>query len=136
MYKNGRGVVKDYSEAVRWYKLAAEQGNVVAMSNLGAMYEQGQGVRQDYGMAAGLYRIAAEQGVANAQINLGFIYAEGKGVKQDYVTASMWFNLAADQGVKLTSKELSDLAKVMTQEQVKKARDLARECLARKYQGC
>jgi hypothetical protein len=48
----------------------------------------------------------------------------------------MWFNLAAAQGVKLTNKEASDLAKVMTQEQVKKAQDLARECFARKYQGC
>jgi TPR repeat protein len=67
---------------------------------------------------------------------LGFIYAEGKGVQQDYVTASMWFNLAAAQGVKLTTKEVSDLSKVMTQEQVKKAQDLARECFARKYQGC
>jgi uncharacterized protein len=27
MYKNGNGVVQDYAEALKWYRLAAEQGN-------------------------------------------------------------------------------------------------------------
>jgi uncharacterized protein len=27
MYKNGNGVIQDYAEAVKWYRLAAEQGN-------------------------------------------------------------------------------------------------------------
>jgi uncharacterized protein len=27
MYDNGDGVIQDYAEAVKWYRLAAEQGN-------------------------------------------------------------------------------------------------------------
>ena len=27
MYENGRGVPKDYDEAIKWYRLAAAQGN-------------------------------------------------------------------------------------------------------------
>ena len=28
MYRTGRGVPKDFAEAVKWYRLAAEQGNI------------------------------------------------------------------------------------------------------------
>ena len=39
---------KDYKEAVRLYRLSAEQGDALAQSNLGFMYQQGHGVPQDY----------------------------------------------------------------------------------------
>ena len=48
MYDNGRGVLQDYKEAVKWYRLAAEQGNANAQYNLGVMYDNGEGVPQDY----------------------------------------------------------------------------------------
>jgi TPR repeat protein len=32
---NGQGVTQDYTEAVRWYKLAAAQGHASAQNNLG-----------------------------------------------------------------------------------------------------
>ena len=35
MYVNGQGVVQDYVEAVKWYRLAAEQGNVNAIKDMG-----------------------------------------------------------------------------------------------------
>ena len=41
MYDWGQGVPKDDAEAVRWFRLAAEQGNVKAHAYLGAMYAQG-----------------------------------------------------------------------------------------------
>jgi uncharacterized protein len=41
MYDNGNGVVQDYAEAVKWYRLAAEQGNAQAQYNLGLMYANG-----------------------------------------------------------------------------------------------
>ena len=44
MYYQGQGVPQDYAEAVSWYRLAAEQGNATAQSNLGAMYDNGRGV--------------------------------------------------------------------------------------------
>ena len=43
-----RGVPKDDSEAMRWYRLAAEQGHADAQWSLGLMYEVGVGVPQDY----------------------------------------------------------------------------------------
>ena len=42
MYSQGLGVDQDKAEAVKWYKLAAEQGYMKAQSNLGAIYEHPQ----------------------------------------------------------------------------------------------
>ena len=36
-YGSGEGVPKNDAEAVKWYRLAAEQGNVAAQHNLGVM---------------------------------------------------------------------------------------------------
>jgi hypothetical protein len=48
MYDNGRGVEKDFKEAVKWYQKAADQGDAKAQNNLGVMYANGQGVEQNY----------------------------------------------------------------------------------------
>ena len=63
---------------VKWCLKAAEQGEVDAQNNLGAVYENGDGVPQDYAEAVRWYREAANQGYALAQFNLGFLYYEGK----------------------------------------------------------
>ena len=82
MYANGEGVLKDDAEAVKWYRLAAEQGHANAQYNLGVMYDNGIGVLKDDAEAVKWYRLAAEQGYANAQHNLGAMYADGRGVPQ------------------------------------------------------
>ena len=41
----------DYAEAVKWYRLAAAQGNADVQFNLGTMYYDGKGVTQDYAEA-------------------------------------------------------------------------------------
>ena len=62
MYANGRGVLKDDAEAVRWYRLAADQGDATAKSNLGFMYTNGRGVLKDDAEAMRWYRLAADSG--------------------------------------------------------------------------
>ena len=47
MYANGRGVLQDDKEAVKWYTKAAEQGDADAQFNLGLGYATGEGVLQD-----------------------------------------------------------------------------------------
>ena len=75
MYKNGRGVLQDDKEAVKWYTKAAEQGVAAAQFNLGGMYRSGEGVLQDDKEAVKWYTKAAEQGDAGAQLNLGLMHA-------------------------------------------------------------
>jgi TPR repeat protein len=71
-YANGRGVPKDYVEAVKWVRKAAEQNDVPAQSVLGICYFKGQGVKKDYTEAVKWFRKAAEQNDVRAQNNLGF----------------------------------------------------------------
>ena len=66
MYANGEGVPKDAAEAVRWYRLAAEQGNAIAQSNLGFRYANGEGVPEDDVTAYAWLNIAAAQGQSRA----------------------------------------------------------------------
>jgi hypothetical protein len=67
LYETGQGVRQDYSEAVRWYRKAAEQGNTIAQIQLGNMYRLGKGVSQSYVMAYLWYDISSRSGNANAK---------------------------------------------------------------------
>ena len=97
-YYGRNGKEKDYNEAVKWYRKAAEQGNAYGQSNLGFMYQNGYGVTRDYNEAVKWYRKAAEQGNANGQNNLGTMYRDGYDVTQDYNEAVKWYRKAAEQG--------------------------------------
>ena len=44
MHSFGLGVVPNYQAAVKWYTLAAEQGDPLAQYNLGRLYYLGKGV--------------------------------------------------------------------------------------------
>ncbi len=69
-YDKGQGVPQDYSEAVYWYKKAADQGLAFAQNNLALCYEKGLGVPQDYSMAVYWYESAAVQDLDIAKNNL------------------------------------------------------------------
>ena len=97
MYDNGRGTPRDYNEAVKWYKKAAETGIPEAQYNLGNMYSIGQGVTKDNEEAVKWYTKAAEQGYSDAQLNLGAMYQYGKGISQDYKEAVKWYKKSAEQ---------------------------------------
>ena len=58
---------EDDVEAVRWYRLAAEQGDAAAQFNLGVKYAQGDGVPKDAVHAYAWLSIAAAQGNTNAK---------------------------------------------------------------------
>ena len=62
MYADGRGVRQDYTQAVQWFRKAAEQGDAKAQYNLGIAYESGRGVRQDSALAQEWYGKACDNG--------------------------------------------------------------------------
>ena len=66
MHYNGKGVVKDFKEAVKWYRLAAAQGNISAQVNLASMYYEGEGVAENPVRAHMWLNIAAAQGDPDA----------------------------------------------------------------------
>ena len=70
-YEAGRdGVERDHSEAVSWYRRAAEPGHAAAQAYMGFMYSTGRGVNQDDAEAIHWYRRSADQGHPLGQNNL------------------------------------------------------------------
>jgi TPR repeat protein len=92
------GLPSDVSEAIKWYRAAAEQGDAYGQYNLGAVYANGEGMPKDDAEAVKWWRMAADQGLANAQYNLGFMYADGRGVPKDDAEAVKWYRAAAATG--------------------------------------
>jgi len=93
---------KNLTQAVYWYRKAAEQGQKEAQYALGSCYYNGEGVTKDLEQAANWWRKAAEQGVqggdAVAQNYLGYCYSKGEGVTQNLEQAIYWWRKAAEQG--------------------------------------
>jgi hypothetical protein len=101
-------VAQDYEEAVRWYRMAADQGLPEGQNSLGYSYDLGLGVPQDSEEAVKWYRMAADQGHMIAQSNLGTMYADGTGVAEDDAEAVRWYRLAADQAYAPAQRKLGN----------------------------
>ena len=114
MYSLGQGVPQDYTEAIKWYRKAAEQGDAAAQNHVGLMYAQGQGVSQNFPEAAKWWRQPAEIGYAKAQYNLGLSYERGQGASQD-TTPRQRSGIARRRirvTLRLSSRWVSAMAKV------------------------
>ena len=136
MYEQGHGVEMDYKEAVRWYRLAAEQGFSDAQYFLAGMYDRGLGVTQSFTEAVRWHKLAAAQGNTKAQYNLGNSYGKAEGVSQDDIRAHMWYNLSAGGGYAAAVKLRDIVAARMTIQQIADAQKLAKKCLESNYKDC
>ncbi len=105
-YANGEGIDKDEKEAVRWFRLAAEQGDVEAQRYLAFALLHGRGVPVDIAEGIRRLRLAADAGDAPAQREMGYHHAVGSGVALDETQAVHWFRLAADQGDAIAQYDL------------------------------
>lgn len=98
-YSEGYGVPEDESEGVKWYRIAAEQGNTCAQSTMGWCYRFGKGVPIDGSEVIKWYRMAAENGDMYAQSNLADFYYTGEYLpSRDHYEAIKWLRLSANQG--------------------------------------
>lgn len=112
---NGQGVPENDLEAVKWFRLSAEQGYVPAERELGLIYGGrqviyhlfGSGPRQDLKEAAKWYRRAPEHGDAKAQLDLAVFYWNGHGVRQSWSEGTKWLGLAAESGNTTAQDKLS-----------------------------
>jgi hypothetical protein len=71
---------KNYGEAFKWLRRAAEQGDVEAQQRLGYMYEAGLGVARDEARAGRWYRRAMQSGDVWAHYKAGLSYAASAGI--------------------------------------------------------
>ena len=108
-YYSGMFIERDYSEAKKWFKIAAEQKHVKAQRYLGEIYYRGLGVEQNFSEAVKWFREAAEQGDADAQFMLGLMYEEGHGVPISYSKAKYWYEISAEQGCESAQRQLKKM---------------------------
>jgi TPR repeat protein len=66
MYVTGEGIPQDYVNALKWFHLAADQGQANAQCFLGLMYFEGRGVPRDYVSGYMWLSLAAAGGIEDA----------------------------------------------------------------------
>lgn len=62
LYAIGQGVKKSYTEAFKWFRKSADQGNIHALHTIGLAYKDGIGVRQSYSKAKEYFGLACDKG--------------------------------------------------------------------------
>jgi hypothetical protein len=99
MCSQGVGGEKNDSQAVRWFRQAADLGSVRGMYNLGLMYEGNKGLPrtpQNQAEAAHWYSEAVRLGRStDAAYRLGIMYEEGRGVPRNLNQARQLYRMAA-----------------------------------------
>ncbi len=113
-------VPQDFQEAMRLFCQEAEQGNALAMYDLGRMWADGFGVEADPDAAKEWYRkaldafLSAEKKLPERkktylQYRIGKMYLAGLGTDQDYETAAHWLDRAAERSHKYAQYTLAGL---------------------------
>lgn len=124
-YDRGRGVPKDYVEALRWYRLAAAQGDPFAQFHLGNHYSEGIGLPKNEKEALRWWQLAAAQGFPPAQHSVGKVLSTGsQDVPSDKIQAYVWLALSSSQGNEEAIQERDAVSKQLTPDQFKKAKRL------------
>lgn len=93
------------TEALKWYKKAAEQGNAEAQNCVGFYYMNGWGVEKNVVEAFKWWRDAAENGDVTALYNIAWHHEHGdEGVTKNIVEAHAYYSIAGKSIYALRSK--------------------------------
>jgi TPR repeat protein len=76
LYFDGKGVIRNFTEAATWFRKAAGEGLPVAQWDLGMMYYRGYGVSKDLATARAWLQKAAARGHAPAKEMLARLDAD------------------------------------------------------------
>ena len=100
------GAGDDYSESLKWARMAAEKDIGEAFWVLALAYEHGRGVDEDIQQAVRYYEMGANLGHPNCQHSLGCYYARGEVVEEDHRKAFDLFLKSAEQGYGLAMRDV------------------------------
>lgn len=119
------GVAKDPAEAVRWWKLAADNGSAFSQLSLGQAYRDGKGVPKDANKALEWYSLSAAQGLWPAQFFIGMEYLKSHNAFADNVLAYAWLNLGSAKGDSVSTEWRDKAARSMTPQEISEAQRLS-----------
>jgi TPR repeat protein len=98
LFAEGKGAVRDFVAALKWYRRAAEHGDVEAEYRAGMLLKGVEGVPRDESEAQRWFRKAAEQGHAAAMTEIGLFEVLNAGNGRSSKEAMEWFQKAAALG--------------------------------------
>jgi len=99
MYNNGRGVDRNVTTAVEWFRKAAKENQPWALFEIAWFYKNGTGgYKRDAGTALDMFEQSGTHGYSLGQYHAGLAYLEGIGTDKDIDKARERFTRAADQG--------------------------------------
>lgn len=122
LYFRGLVVDRNYLEAVKLWKTAANRGLPMAQNNLGNMYEEGLGVEKDCSTALFWYKKAAQPSTScpipelnfpysacSGLYSLGLLYKNGICVPADQELALKYLKSSTSLGYKPAQKVINDM---------------------------
>ncbi|GLH74403.1 HcpA family protein [Geothrix limicola] len=89
-----QGTSSEIKRGVGILKRLSDQGNAVALYELGLLYQNGQGVPGSSQKAMESFKASAAAGYAPAMYQLGLIYHLGIGIKKNAALAREWYRKA------------------------------------------
>lgn len=95
-YDGKRGFEQDFSKAVYYYNLAAENGSRLAQENLGYCYYYGRNMAVDYEKAFHYFALGAFDGHLISLYKIGDMYAAGYYVKKNEKEAFLIYKHCID----------------------------------------
>lgn len=97
-YYNGYGVEKDEDMAVKYYEMAAQEGDGYAMRNIGEIYWKKGDSNTDKAIAWYKKAVVAKNPNVSAMMTLAEIYETGDRVQADLELAIEYYKMAAEEG--------------------------------------
>ncbi|MBU5439771.1 SEL1-like repeat protein [Tissierella sp. MSJ-40] len=110
-------IVQDFEEAFYLFQSEVEQGNALAMFNMGRMFADGLGIEIDieesyewYEKALNAFhRIEDRKPWKYTEYRIGKMYSQGLGTEEDYEKAAYWLTLSAEERYKFAEYSLGGL---------------------------
>ena len=126
-------------EAMRWFRLAANQGLAASEYMLGLAYQSGEGAELDYTEARRWFLLSARQGYADAQMMYAYMLLAGDGDSEREAAparAYVWAQVAARHGQQ-GADDIRALAVIlMDNEEVPEADALVELCMSQGLASC
>jgi hypothetical protein len=133
LYLEGTTLLRDYTEAGRYFCEAAALGDQNGQLNCALMQREGRGMDVDVAAAVVNFEAAAAQGNIAAKNLLGQILLSGDGVDADREKARMLFTETAEAGNAMGLFELANAALNQEEPDVVQAYSYANLAAVRQY---
>ncbi|HSH96572.1 MAG TPA: tetratricopeptide repeat protein [Roseimicrobium sp.] len=100
---------ESFTNAFRWFRMAADQDVPEAQFKVAFYYSTSRGVLRNFEEAAVWYLKAAQHGLPDAQYNIGVCFENGLGVAKSQSEALIWYRAAAESDNPSAQKALGAL---------------------------